>query len=98
MIGGLEHERMTENAKTKTESGRGTSQSGHAMHVLGPLVIGAILLTGCARWEGSETMAQAGAELNEVLPTVSEQDTMQSIAENATFREVFFAIWPEYAP
>ena len=43
-------------------------------------------------------MTQVGAELNEVLPTVSEQDTAQSIAENATFREVFFAIGPEYAP
>lgn len=62
------------------------------------MLIPVLLTTACDPSMGSETMRTAGAELNDVLPTVSVQDTEQTKIENATFREVFFTIWPEYRP
>lgn len=58
----------------------------------------ALLTSGCVGSGGSATVAQVGAELNEVLPTVSVNDTEQTKSENADFREVFFSIYPLYRP
>ena len=69
-----------------------------ALLVLALLVILGALSSGCAPSAGSATVTQIGNELNEVLPTVSEADTDQTIDENATFREVFFAIFPQFRP
>lgn len=66
--------------------------------VLVLLVTLGFLSSGCALSAGSATVTQIGNELNEVLPTVSEADTEQSIDENATFREVFFSIFPQFRP
>ena len=89
---------MNGNAKTKTESRLRPYRKARA--TLGCVIVmtGAILLSGCDPWAGSETVRQIGSELNEVLPTVAEDDTEQSIRENVTFREVFFSIFPQFRP
>lgn len=90
--------RMSRNDRPKTEKPQGVSQMMRALLVLVLLVILGILSSGCAISAGSATTNQIGNELNEVLPTVSAADTEQTIAENATFREVFFAIFPQFRP
>jgi hypothetical protein len=91
---------MKMNAKDvrKTAKAQSKSQMLRAVLVLVLLATLGILSSGCARSAGSETVRQIGNELNEVLPTVSEEDTTQSIEENATFREVFFSIFPQFRP
>ncbi len=89
---------MNGNEKRKTASQRDRSQMLRAALVIALLVILGALSSGCAGSAGSETVTQIGNELNEVLPTVSEQDTEQTIDENATFREVFFSIFPQFRP
>ena len=89
---------MKLNAEKKIESRRRQWPMLRVMLVLVLLVMIGILSSGCATSAGSETVRQIGNELNEVLPTVSEDDTEQTIAENATFREVFFAVFPELRP
>lgn len=89
---------MTVYGRTKTARPLSLSQTALGMPGVATLLMIVILLTGCERWEGSATMEQAGKELNETLPTVSENDTEQTITENANFREIFFSIWPMYRP
>jgi len=89
---------MNENEKRKIDSPPRVSRTQRAMLVLVLLVIIGALSSGCASSAGSETVRQIGNELNEVLPTVSEDDTDQTIDENATFREVFYAIFPQFRP
>lgn len=89
---------MSRNDRPKTGRPRGASQMMRALLVLVLLVILGILSSGCTLSAGSATTNQIGAELYEVLPTVSKADTEQTIAENATFREVFFAIFPKFRP
>lgn len=86
------------NETPKIETRRGKSRTGRGTPVPALLATLGILLSACAPRAGSETMIQIGAELNEVMPTVSVEDTEQTIEENATFREVFFAIFPGLAP
>ena len=63
------------------------------------LLLTAVLLqSACDPSGGSATVKRIGDELNAVLPTVSVEDTEQTKDENATFREVFFSIWPKLRP
>lgn len=87
---------VSANSKTSTPPAKSAKRRG--MLAAGLLMTSAILLTGCADLAASVTVGQIGAELNEVLPTVVASDDKQTISENADFREVFFAIFPQFRP
>lgn len=70
----------------------------HRQRVTALMLTSGLLLSACDPLVGSETVRQIGEELNASLPTVSIHDTEQTKAENATFREVFFSIWPRFRP
>lgn len=70
----------------------------HKLQRIGLLLTAVLLQSACDPSGGSATVKRIGDELNEVLPTVSVEDTEQTKSENATFREVFFSIWPRFRP
>ncbi len=89
---------MTRSGRPKISKPQPAWQTLHGMLAIALLATLAMLSSGCARSAGSATIDQIGAELNAVLPTVSARDTERTISENATFREVFFSLFPQFRP